>query len=751
MVQAKESNIIFFMTFFIMAGCAFCIWKFSGFSHEPVKVNKMMIVFISVCLVQIVIVVPIKFAIISLDAALWPPHQATISTDSIARVETLMGNLRRKLQSLKSQLMITERHRYERLNLKYRLITEELRVFGRLFFILLIFVLVIFDNLLYYNNKITQDLFQHNHTGTVGLSTVFLLPNIYLFLESSIIRAFTERGDFGGAPWVHAESTKMLGSVRLRQLRTVDRHVGLQDPVFDVRDYSEGWKLPYAREAYTDKFWKIHQPWVMRESTVSEHILFRINHYGHFISYPESIGYQNLLSDSRKKSLIILRYLKRKSWLDRNTSALFIDFTLYNADGNVFSVCTLWLEQFPFGSSVTHMTVDSVVFVERMRDFSSFGMLVLFIFLICWLQFAKLFFAKVWYEPGRLRNIWTKLDAITLTFSVLLVGAMARRDKLVQQMIRDLETSVNVEFIDFQRPLRFNDACNVFMGFTVALITLRLWRVMQFARTFQLFNKTLRMAGGTLVSTFIVTAVFLMSIGTSAVVTNGNFSPTVNNLKTGIISVASFSFGYSIALRDFLRGGKWLGIVLYAVLGFVVKALLLNMIMSMLERHLADAKAQRDRKNIHRITYWEFLRVEYADAIKFIMKLFHRKRGYRRNNRTVAQNIQRKLYNQERIGPKAKRRKNFSFTFESREPVDQKFLQLLYRERIEKTFVVFAILKTQIELLERLKFGDEEGNLSESEEENISEEEMDPEPDPEPPPPPPPPPPPWHHGIVINR
>lgn len=740
-----------------MAGCVFCICKYSGFSHEAVKVNKMMLVFISVCFVQIVFVVPIKFAIISLDAALWPPHQTTITTNSIARVETLMGNLRRKLQSLKSELMITERHRYERLNLKYRLITEELRVFGRLFLILFIFVLVIFDNLLYFNNRITQDLFEHNHVGTVGLSTVFLLPNIYLFLETSIIKAFTDRGNSGsGAPWVHSESTKMLGLVRLRQLRTVDRHVGLQEPEFDVRDHSEGWKLPYAREAYTDKFWKIHQPWVMRESTVSEHIMFRINHYGHFISYPESIGYQNLLSDNRNKSLIILRYLKRKRWLDRNTTALFIDFTLYNADGNVFSVCTLWLEQFPFGASVTHITVDSVVFVERMRDFSPFGMVVLFIFLICWLQFAKLFFAKVWFEPARLRDIWTKLDAITLTLSVLLVGCMARRDKLVQQMIRDLETSMNEEFLNFHRPLRFNDACYVFMGFTVALITMRLWRVMQFARTFKLFNKTLKLAGGTLVSTFIVTSIFLMSISTSAVVTNGNFSPTVNNLKTGIISVACFSFGYSIALRDFIRGGKWLGIVLYAVLGFVVKALLLNMIKSMLESHLADAKAQRDRKDIYRITYWDFLRVEYADSIKFIMKLFRRKKGYKRNNRTVAENIQRKLHNQERIGPKAQRRKHLSLTSRSKAPPNQKVLQLLYRERIEKSLVVFAILRTQIELLERLKFGDEEGNLSDREE-DIDEEEMDPEPDPPPPPPPPPPPQPpslrhqMPQGILIKK
>ncbi|KAH8267803.1 hypothetical protein KR026_007069 [Drosophila bipectinata] len=747
MVQAKDSNAIFFLTFFIIAACVFCICKFSGFSHETVKVNKMMIVFMAVCLVQIVIVVPIRFAIIALDLALWPAHHATITTDATARVETLMGNLRRELQSLKSQLMISERHRYEKLNVKYRMITAELLIFGRLFLVMLIFVLVIFDNLLYYNNTITKDLFERNHSGTVGLSNVFVLPKIYPFLETSIIKAFTDQSDSGGAaPWAHAEGTKMLGLARLRQLRTFDRHVGLDDLEFDEKDYSEGWKLPYARESYTDKFWKIHQPWVMRESTVMDHILFRINHYGHFMSYPESIGYQNTLSDSRNKSLIIMRYLKRKNWLDRNTSALFIDFTLYNADGNVFSVCTLWLEQFPFGSSVTHMEVDSVVFVERMRDFSAFGMAVLFIFLICWLQFAKLFFVKVWFEPSRLRNIWTKLDAITLTLSVLLVAAMARRDKLVAKMIRELENSVNVEFVDFHRPLRFNDVVYVILGFTVALITMRLWRVMQFARSFQLFNKTLSRAGGTLISTFIVTVIFMMSIGTSAVITNGNFSPTVANLKAGIISVTCFSFGYSIALRDFIVCGRWLGIVLYAVLGFVVKALLLNMIMSMLERHLADAKTQRDRKNIHRITYWEFLRVEYADAINFIMKLFHWKRGYKRNNRTVAQNIRRKLYNRERIGPKAQMQKHLSLTFRSREPVDQKFHQLLYRERIERTLVVHAILRTQMELLERLKFGDEDGNLSDREEVDIDEEEMDPDPDP---------PPPsstyqWPQGIIIN-
>ncbi|XP_017002420.2 polycystin-2-like [Drosophila takahashii] len=706
----KDGNIIVYMTLVIIAICGFCIWNFSGFNHDDAKFNMILVAFLAVTLIQILVITPIRFTIWSIDAACWPAHQPSVTPDENPKVETFMDKLRLRLRSLRSELMITESHRNERLNLEYRLIKEELFLTGKLFLIFFVMSLLMFDELHHHNTQATKDIFMFGHKNTLGLSHLATLLDVYTFLEFSLILAFTDRDNTGlGAPWVHMEHVRLLGVVRLRQLRTEKRINGLNEPVFTSRDFSEGWSLPYERVPYTDKYWPIYKPWLGMISDFRNHLIMGINHHGHFISYPEMAGYEVLLSDTRNKSLIILDYLMEKLWLDYNTSALFMDFTLYNADANTFTVCTLWIEQFPFGNVHAHVDVDSHVFVDQIKGISPFGMLVLFVAVILWLKFAKAFFVKIWYEPRLLMTLWIQVDALIVAFSLITVVILSIRDTLVQSMIKHIEISVIVQFIDFREPARLTYFCDVLQGFTIALVTMRLWKVLQFSGTFQLFTKTLSMAWKALVWTMVITIIFIVAIAISTVTINGNNTKIFMDLPNGIVTVTSFAFGYTnvITPLDLFSGGESLGIVLYVIMGFVVKYLLINLIVSMMRNQMAKAKAKRDKNAMHRISFWEFLRVEYADFFNFITELANLKKRYKRKNRTVAENIERKLKYKDRIDKKAQKRREM-FQPEWR---DEKLIQLRYRERIERTLALGAILQTQMELIERLMFGDDDGNL----------------------------------------
>ncbi|KAH8270103.1 hypothetical protein KR018_004067, partial [Drosophila ironensis] len=713
-MKAKDSNIIFIMTFIILTVCGVCIWKFSGFSHEPVKINRIMVSFIAVTLIQATIFMPFKFAVISIDEATWPAPHPRIAPPGYAEVDTLMGNLSNKLRCLRSEVMITERHRNERLNLKYRLIAEEVRIFGLFFLVMFALVMVQFNEALFFNTAAVTRLFEFSQIGTSGLSTITRLPEVYTFMELSLIKAFTIKNQrSGGAPWVHSEPTVLLGMVRLQQLRTRNRCVGLRHPVYTTDDFSEGWKLPYTRESYTNKFWKIYQPWVAKLSSFFDRTLWIHHHRGLFITYPSSMGYENMLSDTRAKSMMVLKYLKNHNWLDRNTSALFMDFTLYNADANIFTVCTLWVEQLPFGMAYTHMEIDSIVFVEQMRDLTPVGLLALVLFVVFWLQFVKLVFVRIWYEPMRLRGMWVQLDIVIMVLCVVVVAATAARDNVVQIMIRELEISVNVQFIDFNDPRLLNEVVKVTSAFTVALVTMRLWKVMQFAGTFKIFTKTIYMAWDTLLCTIVITVIFLVAISSAAVILNGNSTSAFHSLMQGMVAVSCFSFGYNsnLDVSDLFYGGKWIGVVLYTIMGFVVRVLLINLFISMLKNHLSLVKAKKEEtRRYHNITFIEFLRVEYADAIRFVRRFTCPDRGYKRKNRTVAENIRRKLDYQQRIGPKGKMQA--FFTIKHVEPVDDRYNQVKYEERIERSMKVSAVLQLQMELIARVKFGDEDGNLS---------------------------------------
>jgi hypothetical protein len=64
---------------------------------------------------------------------------------------------------------------------------------------------------------------------------------------------------------------------------------------------------------------------------------------GEFAFYPGG-GYVATLGRTRKNSLAVLEFLTHNSWFDEHTRAIFIDFTLYTADTNIFSVFKLMVE-----------------------------------------------------------------------------------------------------------------------------------------------------------------------------------------------------------------------------------------------------------------------------------------------------------------------------------------------------------------------------------------------------------------------
>ncbi|KAH8322217.1 hypothetical protein KR059_008167 [Drosophila kikkawai] len=709
MADQNDSNAIFYLTLVILFVCSICIWWFSGFNHEVEKFKLILIAFLAVVLIHAIVFTPLRFAILALDAAVWPPTQDVVVRDPSVKAETLVESLRFRLQILRSELLITESHRNEELNLKYHLITQELKRMCLLFVIMLAMnVEQAEEQWVYFNTANMRSLFEYNHTSTLGLSNVIVLPSVYVFIELSLINPFTDTGDIsGGIPWEHAEATRLLGVVRLRQVRNRKLKGGLKDPVFDNRDYSEGWTLPYVREMYTDKFWQIYQPWVARVPDIKNRIILSTSHKGGFISYPEITGYENLLCDTRPKSMMVLNYLRDKKWLDLNTSALFMDFTLYNADANLFSVCTLWVEQYPFGGIQTHVKIRSSTFLKRVNDVSCVAVAALYVFVIAWLLFAKAFWVKVWYEPKQLKDPWMLVDALILILCTVSVVIRGYRDNLVQAMIRRVEISVMVEFINFTEPATVTYLCNILEGFSMALVTMRLWKAMQFSSTFRLFTTTLYLARYALSWTIMVTMVFLFGIGIAAITMNGNNAIQFSTIMKGIISLTCFAFGFSshVAPRDLFYGGKWIGIVFYGILAVVVKMLLINVIVSMLENQMALVKALRDKKQKSHLTYFQFLRVEYAYVINFFHKIFGLKRKYLPRDHTVAENIQRELKQREHKQKVGKKHE------EAPRNKDDSLMQLRYRERIEKSMTVMAILQTQLELVERLMFGDDEGHL----------------------------------------
>ncbi|XP_002135589.2 polycystin-2 [Drosophila pseudoobscura] len=659
--------------------------------------------------------------------------------DGKAKRHNRMDYLNLRLRSLRSQLMITAGHRNEELNLKYRTIVRELWVYGKLFLIHLFLNLALVNRLLYYNGESITNLMMYNHTNSIGLSHVLFLHQLYPFIEQTLINGFSSNDPHLVTHWNHVNSTKLLGVVRMRLLRDTGEQYGLKDPEYTEKQYTDGWSLPHIREPYTDKYWSIFLPWLPMTQIGGfwERCFLSVRQYGYYSSYPELKGYVTTLRKKRDDSLKVLTYLHKNNWIDDRTAAVFLDFTLYNVDANMFSVCSIRCENLPFGIIRSSLNVNSVSLTETVETLPWVGMICLLIYVLIWLELGITVIVPLWFEPKLLKRFWVKIDLLILALSITVVTLMVLREGIVSKLLAVLEVASTHDFIDFRIPARLTEFTVMLMGFLVCLVTLRLWKVMQFASIFQIFTMTLALAWKALFSTACVICIFMMAFGIATVSINGNNNEHFRSLLHGMATVMCFSFGFTshVEPKELFHGGIFMGLLIYGIMAFTVSILLTNVFVSILNNYFTAAKAIRDRNRTEQITFWEFLRVEYADIIRVTREAFGCEKKYRRKKRTVAENIQRKLDLQAAAVASVRTKRGRSYRIPSKgrtgnvtddqEEEYERKAQAQQKARIARTYTIAAILQTQMEIAERKLFGDKEGNLrSGSEDEDDAGQEQ---------------------------
>lgn len=338
--------------------------------------------------------------------------------------------------------------------------------------------------------------------------------------------------------WWAMEQTQLMGVLRLRQMRHKVRHIGLDDPKWDTEDYLPEWTQPYQRLHYKDKFWRIYDPFLhlSLQSSFLNSVLLNFNHHGAVHVYPESGGYCSYLMTKKINSLKVLNYLRDYSWMGVNTSALFIDFTLYSADANVFTVITLRVENTMFGIQCTHTDVESVRLIQSAAQKSTTSLFVVALYLILMIQFMRSLFVKLWFDPKVIMEPWNIVDLFICVLNVFLVvlKVLLEFERII--LCTKIERATRAQYLNFLRPTRVDMATTIILGFLVAATTLRLWKVFQFARVFQHFTHTLSSAWRATVSLGLAIVILLTAIGVASSVPNGSNAVLFRHLLRAIIT-----------------------------------------------------------------------------------------------------------------------------------------------------------------------------------------------------------------------
>ncbi|KAL7731142.1 hypothetical protein ACLKA6_014338 [Drosophila palustris] len=420
----------------------------SGYSHAPGKLKIILITLVFVIFFHYLIGDSIKFVLQAIDASCWLSQSQKISIDEDTIHYNRLDYLKLRLQGLRGTHYITERHRDEKLNIKYRYIVNDFWLYGKYFCFFVCMLLITRDEQKFYTTKHVKQLFYKNDTIYFGLSEIHHISDVYKFIESSLINVFSPEIVNG----VHGEQTVLLGVVRLRQLRLTDQHYGLSEPPFTDEKYMPEWRLPYEELPYNNIYWRIFEPWIPMKTDALKNLLMNIKHYGYYRNYPELEGYKALLARSRQNSLTILKYLKDCKWLNYNTSAIFMDFSLYNLDSNTLILCTLRVEQTPFGGTIPRAEVESIRLFKNLNYMSTLTLIILLFYTVFFIQFFKALLVKLWFNPSEICDSWNQVDVGIYLLNMLLLALIIIRESMVSSILDEIQEASKMQFLELRHP-----------------------------------------------------------------------------------------------------------------------------------------------------------------------------------------------------------------------------------------------------------------------------------------------------------
>ncbi|XP_058848646.1 polycystin-1-like protein 2 isoform X1 [Acipenser ruthenus] len=394
-------------------------------------------------------------------------------------------------------------------------------------------------------------------------------PNGY-FLTSHIRQSFTsdlsdsmKHGDFfnwanstllsnlyGPYPgFITDGNSKLVGSARMRQVRvqkdscpvtrsmrsTVrDCHAPYSWDLEDMDSYGPGWNISAPRN--TSQFssvWKYQS-----QGSLRAHPL-----WGNIALYRGG-GYVAVLGTDIDNATSVLQYLIDNTWLDEYTRAIFVEFTVYNANLNLFCIVNVMLETSAVGAFQPRAELHNVRLYQGTGGLQYFVMgseIIYFLFIIYYMVLqGRLMKEQRWAYFKSKCNL-LDLAIIVLSWSALCMfinrTILGNRDVEYYQNHRD-------QFASFYETATADSALGYIIAFLVLLATVKMWHLMRLNPKLNMITATLRRAW-TDISGFInVIVIMLLSYSIATNLMFGWKLYSYRSLQEAALTMVSLQLGF---------------------------------------------------------------------------------------------------------------------------------------------------------------------------------------------------------------
>ncbi|XP_016052978.1 PREDICTED: polycystic kidney disease protein 1-like 2 [Miniopterus natalensis] len=402
------------------------------------------------------------------------------------------------------------------------------------------------------------------HSFTKGFSAVLGFQEFFTWANTTLVRnLYSHHPGF-----ITDGNSKLVGSAQIRQVRVRENSCPLAP---QLRASLDGCRAPYSLDAEDlsdyGECWNasnlnsgkgFSQAWQYQSQKQRRGYPI----WGKLTVYRGG-GYVVPLGTDRQSAARILQYLFDNTWLDSLTRAVFVEFTVYNANVNLFCIITLTLETSALGTFFAHADLQSLrlyPFTTGWHPFVVAAEVTYLLFLIYYMVVqGKLMKKQKWCY---FHSKWNLLDLAIILASWSALVVFVKRAILAEQDIQRYRKH-GEEVISFSETAAADAALGYIIAFLVLLSMVKLWHLLRLNPKMNMITSALRRAWGDISGFVIVILIMLLAYSVASNLIFGwklrsyktifDAAETMISLQLGIFNYEEV-LDYSPVLGSFLIG-----------------------------------------------------------------------------------------------------------------------------------------------------------------------------------------------------
>ena len=199
-------------------------------------------------------------------------------------------------------------------------------------------------------------------------------------------------------------------------------------------------------------------------------------------------GYVANLGYDPVTAYTVVADLHSNGWLDAQTRAVFVEFTVFNANTNLFGIVSYFIEFPPSSAAITTSQYQVARFYLRLNGGQTLAHVMVIFFMLYFLyREGKLIHKQRW---ACFKGFWNWVEVILVICEFLLIVLFLARLYEVDRNILQLRENPN-DYVGFQYAANADALMNYVLGVLVFFYILRFLRLLRFNKNFLVIGKTL--------------------------------------------------------------------------------------------------------------------------------------------------------------------------------------------------------------------------------------------------------------------